>query len=102
MSAPDGLEQRTAELEEHSERESDRIEAIEDRADSQTDEAVLTTAHEVLDATRDARDTVARLLKENEALWKAGHDAGYKAGYVKAMADARRIVDAKLGPLVKP
>lgn len=102
MNEPDGPEERTADLEEHGEREYERIDAIEDLADSQTDEAVLATAHEVLDATRDARDTVARLLKENEALWKAGHDAGYKAGYVKAMADARRIVDAKLGPLVKP
>lgn len=100
MNEPDGPEQREADAAEYSEREDDRI--IEDRADSQTDEALLATAHEVLDATRSARDTVARLLKENEALWKAGHEAGYKAGYVKAMADARRIVDAKLGPLVKP
>lgn len=101
MNEPDGPEQREADAAEYSQAEDERIDAIEDLADSQTDEALLATSRDVLDATRSARDTVARLLKENEALWKAGHDAGYKAGYVKAMADARRIVDAKLGPLVK-
>jgi hypothetical protein len=100
MSA-DGPEQRTAELEERSERESDRIDVIEDRADSQTDEALLATSREVLEATRAARGTIARLLEENEAVWQAGHDAGYRAGYLKAMADARKIIDEKLGPLVK-
>lgn len=34
MNEPDGLEERTADLEEHGEREYERIDAIEDRADS--------------------------------------------------------------------
>jgi hypothetical protein len=100
MSA-DGPEQRTAELEERSERESDRIEQIEDLADSRTDEAVLATSREAPDATRDSRDTIGRLLRENEALWKAGHDAGYAAGYRAATAHARKVIET-IFPIVKP
>lgn len=44
MNGPDGLEQRTADLEERSERESDRIEALEDRAEGQVDEALIDIA----------------------------------------------------------
>jgi hypothetical protein len=64
VNGPDGPEERTADLEEASEREYERIEVIEERAD----ETVLATSREVLDATRDARDTIARLLEENESL----------------------------------
>lgn len=100
MNEPDGLEERTADLEEHGEREYERIDAIEDLADSQTDEALLATSRDVLDATRDSRDTIARLIRENEALWKAGHDAGYAEGYRAATAHSRKIVEA-IFPMVK-